>query len=82
MSSSDKRNDGSAKAQLVTVATNNLRERLNKIYSAGRGGSLQLNSFDQLWDLKEMALLEGKVSVEVPRTWLDELDNAQQSKRT
>ena len=81
MSSSQTSNGGNADGQLVTVATTNLKERLNKAYSASRTGSLQVNSFEKLWDLKEMALLEGRPSIEVPRTWLDELKESQPSKR-
>ena len=82
MSSSQTKNSGNADGKLVTVATTNLKERLNKAYSATRTGSLQVNSFEKLWDLKEMALLEGKPSIEVPRTWLDELEDSQTAKRT
>ena len=63
-------------AQLVTVGTARLKERLNVLYASRRG---QKNdgqaAFDHLWDLKESAILEGKGSVEVPQSWLDELND-------
>jgi hypothetical protein len=77
MSSSCKKNSGDASEQLVTIATSALKERLNKIYNADRKKTAQLNSFEDLWDMKEMALLEGKASLQVPRVWLDELEGGQ-----
>lgn len=73
MSSSKKSNGGNAEEQLVTVETGTLRDNLNRAYSAHCKKSA---SFDHLWDLKELALLEGKKSIDVPRTWIDELDGA------
>jgi hypothetical protein len=78
MSSSRKDNGGKAEDRLITVTTNTLKERLNKAYTDHRSRSTQIDSFERLWDLKEMALLEGKPSIEVPQTWLDELDRATQ----
>jgi hypothetical protein len=66
--------DGSE--SLVTVTTSALKERLNQAYDANRKKQTQLNNFDSLWDLKEKALLEGKKSIEVPQTWMEELDGA------
>jgi hypothetical protein len=59
--------------QLIIVETAALKERLNKVYKA-RSGKSEPKSFDHLWDLKELALLEGKDSIEVPKPWLEELD--------
>jgi hypothetical protein len=69
MSSSLKKH---ATEQLVIVETQALKERLNRLYQA----RVEAKSFDHLWDLKELALLEGKISIEVPKPWLDELDGA------
>lgn len=70
-------------AQLVTVGTERLKERLNVLYSAKRGQkSAQQGVFDHLWDLKESAILEGKGSVEIPQTWLDELNDDMLSSET
>ncbi len=61
-------------AQLVTVGTDRLKERLNVLYASKRGQKAGQNGvFDHLWDLKESAILEGKGSVEVPQSWIDEL---------
>lgn len=63
--------------QLVTVRTDHLRERLNKLYDAVRGNSgtyAYWGRFDYLWDLKELAVLEGKNAVQIPDSWLDELE--------
>lgn len=68
--------DGSEKNKenLVTVRTEQLKDRLNRVYSAVRGKSGQINRFDYLWDLKELAVLEKRGSVQIPDTWLDELE--------
>lgn len=71
MSSSRKQNGGNADEQLITVETGILRDNLNRAYNASR---TKTASFDHLWDMKEMALLEGKKSIDVPRTWIDELN--------
>jgi len=76
MSSSPKRNGGNAIEQLVVVETTQLKERLNQLYKMRANKPQQTASFEHLWDLKELALLEGKSSVEVPRPLLDELDGA------
>ncbi len=59
--------------KLVTVSTTDLKARLNRIYKGMR--SREAGRFDYLWDLKELALLEGRKSVDVPETWLDELES-------
>ena len=74
MSNSRENNGGNA--EVVTVTTNQLKDHLNKAYDVRRKKIAQLNSFENLWDLKEKALLEGKPSVDVPRTWMDELEGA------
>jgi hypothetical protein len=61
---------------VITVSTKSLKDQLNLAYDAKRKKKAQLNNFDSLWDLKEKALLEGKSSIDVPRTWMDELDGA------
>lgn len=67
----------SAKEKLVSVNTAELKARLNRLYSVGkRGRRTELGHFDYLWDLKELALMEGRQSVDVPETWLDEIDAA------
>ena len=79
MSSSQTKNQkehGDMPNETVTVTTNQLKDSLNRAYDACRKKSAQLNSFDNLWDLKERALVEGKSSVDVPRMWMDELDGA------
>lgn len=73
MSSSLKKNSA-GNEQLISVETTSLKDRLNRVYASRRSASP--NSFDHLWDMKELALLEGKASVEVPRSWIDELDGA------
>ena len=68
--------DGKA-PNLVTVPTNNLRDRLNRLYDAVRGNPrthTMWGRFDYLWDLKELAVLEGRNSVQIPDHWLDELE--------
>jgi hypothetical protein len=65
------------KDQMTTVQTEHLRDRLNRLYSAVRGNvstHTYWNRFDYLWDLKELAVLEGRNKVEIPESWLDELE--------
>lgn len=73
MGSSRLQNNVNVDVQMVTITTVTLKERLNRIYE-WRRNKRNFNSFEHLWDVKELALLEGKTSVEVPKTWLDELD--------
>jgi len=74
MSSSYKKSGGEARYQLVTITTSSLKEQLNRLYETSHGKAARLDAFDQLWDLKEKALLEGKPSIDVPRNWLEQLD--------
>ncbi len=68
--------------KLVTMTTDLLKDRLNRVYSrlhnthGPRDAKIQSQEglFEYLWDLKEVALLEGKASVELPKNWLDELE--------
>ena len=67
------------KEQLTTVRTAHLRDRLNRLYDAVRGNVTTISCwsrFDYLWDLKELAVLEGRNDVEIPEHWLDELERA------
>lgn len=62
---------------LITVNTDYLRERLNTLYDSVRsseGTACCWGRFDYLWDLKELAMLEGLKSVKIPDQWLDELE--------
>ncbi|MBU6454276.1 MAG: hypothetical protein KGS72_21035 [Cyanobacteria bacterium REEB67] len=78
--------------ELISVETDVLKERLNKVYQhrrdhslighKGRNAGLHAGDasqgvFEYLWDLKERALLEHRASVEVPGNWLAELEEDQ-----
>jgi hypothetical protein len=77
MGSSHAKNGKRASEQLVTITTDVLKERLNRLYGVSHGSRQKMMSqFDHLWDLKEHALLEKATSIEVPRSWMDELDHA------
>ena len=68
---------GSGDLKLVTVSTERLKDKLNQIYDVMRARPRALSGtgpFEYLWDLKELALMEGRNSVQVPNTWLEELD--------
>jgi hypothetical protein len=68
---------GNSDLKLVTVSTETLKQRLNQMYDAMRASSrLGASSglFEYLWDLKEVALLEKRGDVQVPNTWLEELE--------
>lgn len=65
------------KEPLITVRTENLKERLNQLYDTVRGNSTTFcywSRFDYLWDLKELAVLEGRSQVQIPDNWLAELE--------
>ena len=64
---------------LVKVNTTTLKDRLNRLYDSRRNNSNPLSNeglFEYLWDLKELALMEGRSDVEVPGTWLEELEES------
>ena len=65
--------------KLVSVQTSELKEILNQFYGGMREAALkhrlEPGHFDLLWDLKELALLESCQSVEVPETWLEEMES-------
>jgi hypothetical protein len=79
-----KSSSNSIDVELITVSTENLKERLNGMYDAMRcNNRLTSNAglFEYLWDLKELALLEGRGTVQVPTTWLDQLEQEFSSMR-
>lgn len=59
------------------IQTLQLHQRLNSLYQQLRyASSVQRRlQFDVLWDLKELALLERRQLVDIPSTWLDELEH-------
>lgn len=59
------------------IQTLQLHQRLNSLYQQLRHtSSVQRRlQFDVLWDLKELALLEHRQLVDIPATWLDELEH-------
>lgn len=62
---------------LMTVKTDQLRDKLNRLYDVLRvrpQAHTYWGRFSYLWDLKELALLERKESVQVPSQWLAEFD--------
>ncbi len=68
---------GAANEKLVKVNTADLKERLNRFYRGMRsasGNRLDSGRFDYLWDLKELALMEGRQSIDVPESWLEEIE--------
>ena len=80
---SSKVSGGVRNEMLITVTTDVLKVRLNRVYSqlhtstdmrTSTKSLSQEGLFEYLWDLKEMALLEGKSTVELPKNWLDELE--------
>lgn len=65
--------------ELVKVDIATLQNNLNKLFARHNRrqmSKLYQDDFDYLWDLKELALLEKKQLVEVPGTWLSEMDLA------
>lgn len=59
-----------------SMSTPQLRQRLNRLFTNNRikGSEQRRRQFDLLWDVKELALMERRQSVEIPTGWLDELE--------
>lgn len=76
---SSQSNNGTAKdLDLVSVATDSLRDKLNRVYDAMRSRPRTLSNsglFEYLWEMKELALMEGRQSIQLPTTWLEDLDD-------
>ena len=75
------KNNHNKDLDLVNVQVATLKERLNKLYDTRRGSHgrpqmAQDGLFEYLWDLKELALMEGRASVEVPSNWIEELEQS------
>ncbi len=71
----------STNEKLVKVSTSDLREKLNSLYKGRRFASAARQDggcFDYLWDLKELALMDGRQSVEVPEAWLNIIEKESQ----
>lgn len=69
---------GAENCSMVSMKTAALKDRLNNLYGTlkqSQGRKAEAGLFDYLWDLKEQALKEGKSLVDVPETWLDELED-------
>lgn len=67
------------KPQQVSIETGVLKNRLTAAYENLRmnGQSMTaVRNFEDLWDIKERALLEKQQSVIVPSGWLSQLDEA------
>ena len=65
------------------IATSLLQDKLNSLYllpKYKRDAFRHKAHFDSLWDLKEMALLEGKQSIEIPESWTDVLEELEQER--
>jgi hypothetical protein len=59
----DTLNNSRQNMQLVSVKTDHLRERLNKLYDVVRGNPKTYSywgRFDYLWDLKEFGDIQGR----------------------
>lgn len=66
----------SEKNPFVQVETDSLRQKLNRFYGQRTAkGASNLRHFQDLWDLKEMAMMERRNVMLVPQAWLEEVDN-------
>lgn len=54
------------------VLAKELKNKLSAAYGKSRQSSIP--HFFELWDLKELAILEKQETVEVPKAWLNALD--------
>jgi DNA phosphorothioation-dependent restriction protein DptG len=79
---SSRRSAGTEAQAVVSMQTSQLKEKLNQVFNgihARQTGSRAIArdaAFDKLWDLKESAILEGRKTVELPKQWVAELDQA------
>jgi hypothetical protein len=65
------------KPQQVSIETGVLKDKLTTAYANLRQSGQSMMSvkhFEDLWDIKERALLEKQASVIVPSGWLSHLD--------
>ena len=79
--------DSSHNVAVVSVTTDLLKDKLNRVYSRFHASSHNRSMsheglFEYLWDLKEVALVEGKKSVDLPKSWLEDLESELESART
>ena len=79
-----------ASARLVSLNTDVLKTQLSTLYAFHKtikkpvlkrsdfygSNTTEECLFDHLWDLKEMALLQGKSKIDVPEEWLNELESS------
>jgi hypothetical protein len=79
---SSRKSAGTEAQAVVSMQTSQLKEKLNQVFNGIHGrqtGSRAIQrdpAFDKLWDLKESAILEGRATVELPKQWVAELDQA------
>ncbi len=76
--------DRSQAEAMISVETVQLKDKLNRMFTTMHGAKADRTHdsvFDRLWDLKEMAILEGKKTIELPSQWLNELEAAEQSRK-
>jgi hypothetical protein len=61
----------------ISIKVTELNSRLNRVYDSLRKkeeGS-RMPKFAELWDLKEMAMLQAREEVVIPGGWLQELEH-------
>ncbi len=63
----------------VCMKVTELNSRLNRVYDTLRKQELgsRVPKFAELWDLKELALMQACDEVIVPSNWLQELEQSQ-----
>lgn len=79
---SSRKSAGTDAQAVISMQTSHLKDKLNQVFTGmhGRqagGKAIQRDAaFDKLWDLKESAILEGRKTVELPKQWAADLDQA------
>lgn len=63
------------KSKIVQIETKHLQAKLNQFYYGAGGVRSQARPqcFHDLWDLKELAMLEKRSTIDVPQGWLEEV---------
>ncbi len=73
------------KPHQVSIETGVLKNRLTEVYENLRlrgKSAMAVKHFEDLWDIKEKALLERQQSVVVPSGWLSQIERQVDSSET
>jgi hypothetical protein len=63
----------------ISIKVTELNSRLNRVYDSlrKREQGSRMPKFAELWDLKEMAMMQAREEILIPGAWLNELEQSQ-----